>query len=82
MALDDENGNTPVDLTGCSWEILEPTDNSVSIEITNPTAGVSHFIIDKNTTRNFKTGSRTVRARLILSDGSAIAPSPIRYKVV
>lgn len=75
------NGNTPINLTGGEWEVLEPADNTIVMEITDAVNGVSYLEIDKDITAAMRPGRRTIRVRFVDADGDAMAPGAIQYVV-
>lgn len=75
------NGNTPINLTGGSWEVLEPSDDTVSVDVTDAINGVSYLTVDKDITLAWRPGRRSIRVRYIDSNGEALAPGAIQFTV-
>ena len=77
-----KKADVPVDLTGGTWEVLEPTSKPIiEITLTDPENGQSMLTIDKDETKNLIPRKYVIRARFVFPDGTAIATSKIEYSV-
>lgn len=70
------------DITGYTWEVLEPSNSSgFSFEITDAANGVTYLNIDKDTTKDMRKAKQALRIRFIDAAGKAGAPSTITLDV-
>lgn len=82
-----QNNGEPVDLTGATWEVLENklgvgNNALITFEITEPLNGISYMVIDKDVTRDLRVGTRIVRFRVVLANGTGIALAPQRITIL
>lgn len=73
-----KQNDTPIDITGGTWEVLDPLSNPlVTFEITDAVNGVSYLNIDKDETRDLRVVKKNLRIRFVDAAGSALAPQTI-----
>lgn len=76
--------DTPMDLTGASWEVLESTLGdglTITGTVTDAANGISEISIGKDQTVNLKTGNKRLRLRVALVGGDAIALPQLAVQV-